>query len=569
MKTFSLLRRAPLASILIATLLSSSIAAEAAPKRGATPARVVKKPVAKVAPLPPGTQRPTTEVFLSTGQGQLVTLPTAVADVWTSNPGAADVHVNNPRQIYVFGKGEGEATIFATTTSGQVVYATTVRVAQNITSVDRMMRAAMPEADVKVTMAGQIAVLTGTVKTPEDAAQAEQLVKSYLNPGADPNATSGLKIGVINRLKMATPLQVNLQVKIAEVSRTLVKEFGSSLQTRDQTNGFNIGLAQGRNMGTIGNANTAGLPVLDASTALGFPPGTLSLPYDPRTGQFIYPNSGSSYLFNALAAGGGRTALGLAGKMFGIDVMAALDMAETEGLLTTLAQPNLTALSGETASFLAGGEIPIPMSGSLGQVSVEYKQYGVSLAFTPIVLDNGRISMRVRPEVSELNNEGGVRMNGFTVPGISTRRTETTIELGSGQSFMIAGLMRNFHSGTVEKTPGAGSVPVLGALFRSQGFRNNETELVVIVTPYLVEPVNANDIALPTDGFRSSTDIERVLLGKIESGKAGEKRPVPTMAPPAQTIAPAVRGVGSLAPAKAPKPGKQPQPQVGPGFSGN
>ena len=200
--------------------------------------------------------------------------------------------------------------------------------------------------------------------------------------------------------------------------------------------------------------------------------------------------------------------------------------------MTTLANPNLTALSGETATFLAGGEIPIPINQGLGAVSVEYKQYGVSLAYTPTVLSDGRISLRVKPEVSQLDYSNAVTLGGTQIPGLTTRRTETTVELGSGQSFMIAGLMSNGNNNTIQKTPALGDLPVLGSLFRSTGFQRNETELVIVITPYLVRPVDSvNQIALPTDGYKAPTDLGRVLLGQLSGGTTGGERPVPTMAP--------------------------------------
>lgn len=551
-------------------------AAPAKPKAKAKSSAAAKKSV-RVSQLPAGTQRPTTEVLLSVGQGQLINLPASVTDVWTSNPGAADVYVNNPRQMYLFGKEFGEATVFATTASGAVVYSTNVRVSQNITSIDRVLKLAMPEADIRVTTAGQLAVLTGTVANPDDAEQAERLVKSYLNPGVDVSSgNAGLKIGVISRLKVATPLQVNLQVKIAEVSRSLTKEIGVNLMNRDNTGGFLFGLSQGRSFGSISNAtlDATRYQSLDASNLFGLPANSIKLPFDTSTGQFVN-SAGTAYNFTNLGLGAGKTAIGLAGRLFGLDVAAAMDFAEREGLVTTLAQPNLTALSGETASFLAGGEIPIPIAQQLGALSVEYKQYGVSLSFTPTVLSDGRISMRVRPEVSELSAIGTVRLNGFDIPGLSTRRAETTVELGSGQSFMIGGLLSNNHSNTIDRAPGVGNVPVLGALFRSTSFRKNETELVIIVTPYLVKPVSANQIALPTDGYKAATDLERVLLGKVQSGKSGETRPKPTMESPAQSIQPEIGGLmGSsdqLAGGKR-KSSKKKQDQAisaGPGFGGN
>ncbi|HEU4969905.1 type II and III secretion system protein family protein [Sphingomonas sp.] len=509
------------AAVALATVLAAGLPAAAN----------AAQPTARVGELPAGTQRPTSEVLLSIGQGQLVTLPTGIANVWTSNPAVADVYVSNPRQIHLFGKEAGEATVFATTASGQVVYATNVRVNQNITSLDKMLRLAFPDANIAVNTAGQLAVLTGTIGSPEDSAAAERLVLTALNPGvnvSDPAAQ--LKMGVINRLKTATPLQVNLQVRIAEVSRDLVKEIGNNLLTRDQTGGFLFGVAQGRNFGSIGNVDVSKFPTVPASTF--FPGATGTIPINPATGLPINPaNPGTAFNYDKLGQGAGKTSIALAGRLFGIDVASALDLAETEGLVTTLANPNLTALSGETASFLAGGEIPIPLAQGLGQIGVEYKQYGVSLAFTPTVLADGRISMRVRPEVSELSANGAVTLNGFQIPALTTRRAETTVELGSGQSFMIGGLLQNKHFDQIDKAPGIGDVPILGALFRSNRFRHSETELVIIITPYLVKPTNG-PIPLPTDGYKSATDAARVFMGKTFTGDSGAQRPVPTMAPP-------------------------------------
>jgi pilus assembly protein CpaC len=186
------------------------------------------------------------------------------------------------------------------------------------------------------------------------------------------------------------------------------------------------------------------------------------------------------------------------------------------------------------------------VASGINGTSVEFKQYGVSLAFTPVVLEGGRISMRVRPEVSELAPASGVRLNGFEVPGITSRRTETTVELGSGQSMMIGGLMRNNASNSVEKAPFLGDIPILGALFRSKTWRKDETELVVIVTPYLVKPVNAQEIALPGDGFRTSNDSQRIFLDQREDGRTGERRPGPVKAP--ASFAPGLPEIGSAAP---------------------
>ncbi len=487
MTNISIRRRARLGTALAALALSIGTVAVATPA-AAAPQRSS------------GSFRPSQQVLLSTGEGQMVRLPSNVADVWTSNPGVADVYVSNARQINLFGKEAGEATVIATAANGSVVYSANVRVSQNITSVDAMLRAAMPQSNIKVLNAGQIAVLTGTVASPEESAQAEHLVAAMLNPGVDMSKGSATcKICVVNRLATATPLQVMLKVKIAEVNRSLMKSIGINLLSSDPTSGFKFGLAQA----------------------------------DP--GATTGPGS-SPFSVGSLAAGG--TTIGAAGKLFGLDLAGAIDLAAKDGLVSILAEPNLTALSGETASFLAGGEFPIPISQGLDSVTIEYKQYGVGLAFTPIVLADGRISMRVRPEVSELSNEGAVKLNDFFVPALTTRRAETTVELGSGQSFMIAGLLKNTNTNDINKAPFLGDLPILGALFRSTSFRRSETELVIIVTPYLVRPTSGQ-LALPTTGYRAPTDPQMMLEGQNFTGVSGAA-PAPAAAAPAITGSSAV-----------------------------
>ena len=455
-----------------------------------------------------GTYRPSGRVTLSVGQGQLVTLPATVADVWTSNSDVADVYVSNSKQIHLFGKAFGEATVIATAANGSVVYATNVMVSQNINSVDDMLKAAMPDSDIHVQTVGQMAVINGTVASPADSAQAQALVTALLNPGVDTSAAGAmLKIVPVNRLKAATPLQVTLKVRIAEVNRSFLKQIGVNLLSQDNTGGTKFGIGQG-NPGTIGSG-------------------------------------GASGVFSSIAGG---TSLGIAGKLFGLNLLGTLDLAENDGLVTTLAEPNLTALSGETASFLAGGEFPIPVSQSLGSVSIEYKQYGVGLAFTPIVLGDGRISMRVRPEVSQLSTEGAIKLNGFDVPAITTRRAETTVELGSGQSFMIAGLLNNSNTNSIQKAPFLGDLPILGALFRSTSYRKSQTELVIIVTPYLVRPVSGQ-LATPIKGYRAPTDGQLFLEGALNDGQSGPRTAVPVARP---GLSVGVAGASTIA---APVPG--------------
>jgi pilus assembly protein CpaC len=479
MKTRMFNRRARLGTALAALAIGLGTIAAAGPADAAQPR----------------TYRPSGQVLLSTGEGQVVHLSRSIADVWISNPGVADVHVTNSRQLNLFGKGTGEATLIATAKDGSVVYATNVRVSQNLSSVNDVIRAAMPESNITVTNVGQVAVLNGTVASPEDAAQAQQLVTTLLNPGK--KAGDALDIVPINRLRTATPLQVTLKVRIAEVSRSLLKQIGVNLLASDATSGFQFGIGKGGgiNLPPVGCVAEECTPARVIRSPIG-------------------------------------TTLSASGMLFGLDILSSLDLAEVDGLVTTLAEPNLTALSGETASFLAGGEFPIPISQSLGSISIEYKQYGVGLAFTPIVLADGRISMRVRPEVSELSDAGSVRMNDFVVPALTTRRAETTVELGSGQSFMIAGLLKNNNNNNVDKAPVLGDLPILGMLFRSTKFQRQETELVIVVTPYLVRPVSTQ-IAVPTDGYRAPSDADQFMEGQTFKGVSGSRAPtaVPAAGP--------------------------------------
>jgi pilus assembly protein CpaC len=453
-----------------------------------------------------GVARPAETVNLSKGTGTLVRLASPMTDVFISDDTVADVQVRSASQLYVFGKARGETTVYATGKDGRVVYAANVRVGNNIGSIDDMLRLAMPDADIQATPMNNLVLLTGTAASPSDVETAQRLVENYIgNDGT---------MGVVNRIRTAVPLQVTLKVKIAEVSRSLLKSIGVNLLA-DTGGKFNIGIAQGQGIF---------LP----------PPGN----DDPN----IVPQILRSPIGSTLSG---------AGRLFGMDVLSSLDLAETDGLVTTLAEPNLTALSGETASFLAGGEFPIPVSQSLGAVAIEYKQYGVSLAFTPIVLADGRISMRVRPEVSELSSEGSIRLNGFDVPALTTRRAETTVELGSGQSFMLAGLLRNTNTNNIDKAPFLGDLPILGTLFRSTQFRRQETELVIIVTPYLVRPVSGR-LALPTDGYRAPTDPQRVLLGQSYMGETGQPAYGSPAAPPPPAPAPAPSVGGTAATTASP-----------------
>ena len=452
-------------------------------------------------------------ILLSVGGSKVINLPSKMSDVVIGDPNVVDVHVRSQNQLYLIAKAAGETTVFVTATNGKVLFSGTVRVGNNLTSVDQMLKLAMPNADIAVNKMNGMVLLTGTIAAPEDAAEAERLTQAFV----------GKDVTVVSRLRTATPLQVNLQVKIAEVSRDIGHKIGMNWKSQD--------VSGGKWAGGIGGGTR------DALTF----------------------NSGGGGTFNFTADGG--YSLGGVARVLGLDIGAVLDLAESSGLATTLAQPNLTSLSGETASFLAGGEYPYTVSNGTQGNSIEFKQYGVQLAFTPTVLADGRISLRVRPTVSSLDFSVD-----SSVPALKSRTAETTVELGSGQAFMIAGLLNNDTANNINKVPGIGNLPILGSLFKSRNFQRHETELVIVVTPYLVKPINASDVRLPTDGFRNANEGQGLFLEQMHDGISGARAPMPSRAPNGPVPAPGPQTSAALPPIAARDSGKRSK-DAAPGFS--
>jgi pilus assembly protein CpaC len=339
--------------------------------------------------------------------------------------------------------------------------------------------------------------MTGTVPTDDAADKLRSAVKRYLGEGQE----------LVNRVVVSGPAQVNLRVRVAEVQRSVTKQLGFNWQAVVSTGSFAFGLATGT-PSFIGG----GMPLHP-------PPAIQNLitPINPINSSSVAPNQAFANLNTSRAT-----------------VNSLIDALAEEGLVTILAEPNLTATSGQVASFLAGGEFPIPVAqtgtgaGANAAITIEFKQFGVSLDFVPTVVSSDRISIKVRPEVSELSTNGAITENGLTIPAISVRRAETTIQLGSGQSFAIAGLIQNGTNTDINKFPGLGDVPVLGALFRDTNFQHNETELVIIVTPYIVNPVSDGaSLKTPTDGLAPSNDIDRILLQRLIKGSPPGTAPPP------------------------------------------
>lgn len=438
-------------------------------------------------------------IELEISKGSLIKLDQAATSVFVANPAIADVQVKSPTLIYVFGKQAGETTLYAVSGGDKVIYSSNVKVAHSIERLQTALATLVHDGNVRIQEMDGTLILTGSVKSAEDAENVRLLAQKLA--GADHE--------VINRLEIRSPIQVNLRVRIAEVSRDVSKQLGFNWQG---------GIFGG--IGSIGIQNAASV------FAPAFAPGPGGFP--PGQQQFITGNNGTGSYFGSLKSGK-------------VDINGVVDALETEGFLKVLAEPNLTALSGKTASFLAGGEfpVPVPQGGTSLAVTIMYKQYGVALAFTPTVMSDSKITLKVAPEVSQLTNTGSVTLNGFNIPALTTRRAETTIELGSGQSFAIAGLLQNSTSHDLNKLPGLGDLPILGSLFRSTKFQRHETELLIIVTPYIVRPVSGTKIPLPTDGYVAPTDAERVLNGNSYHEHGPEKAPAPQGSQGAASTAPA------------------------------
>ncbi|WP_164871704.1 type II and III secretion system protein family protein [Solirhodobacter olei] len=390
------------------------------------------------------------------GQGKLIKLDNAVDNVFLANPDIADVAVKSAKYIYIYGKASGETTLYVLDSSGNVNYSATVNVSPNLSALSEAARSVVSAGRISVLNAGGALVLKGTVDTADDATKAMQVVKSL----------AGKNAVVVDNLQLITPAQVNLQVRIAEVSRTVGNELGVSL-------------------------NGTGSGGLNSDGQFS---GSFSL-----TGSVLKGNAKLNYMIDTLAK---------------------------EGLITILSEPNLTARSGDTASFLAGGRFPYQTGGTATTASsVVFEPYGVELKFTPVVVRPNQISLAVNTSIRELDFSNGSKTQTQSVPLILERSASTTVEVGSGQSFAIAGLFDTKTQQDVAKLPGLGSLPVLGALFRSTEFQKGESELVVVVTPYIVHPVSPGQVKTPVDKFKASSFVGRAFLGQLSAdvpeGKTG------------------------------------------------
>jgi pilus assembly protein CpaC len=401
---------------------------------------------------------------LEAGAGRIVTLPGGAANVFVADPKVVEVRPASASTLFVFGVAPGRTTVAAMDAAGHAIaqYQVTVRAsAFGANEAASAIGRAMPGSGVRVDTQQKTMVLSGQVRDAAAAERVESIARGYLADGQT----------LDNRLSTASSIQVGLRVRVVEMSRSLTRALGVNWQTIGNVGAFATSFSTANAIGGV--------------------------------------TSGALNSFNANLFGGG--------------VEALVDLLAQDNLARMLAEPTLVAMSGETASFLVGGEFPIPIAQQNNAISVEYKQYGIQLAFVPTVLGDGRISLHVRPEVSDITSTGAVQLsasnNSISIPALTVRRADTTVQLGSGQSFAIAGLLQDNIQHSVNALPFLGEVPILGALFRSDNFQRNETELVILVTPYIVNPVNnPGAMHVPGEQYAPPNDLDRLVrLRQVEA----------------------------------------------------
>jgi pilus assembly protein CpaC len=443
------------------------------------------------------------------GKSATVDLPVDARDVMVTNPAVAEPVMRTPRRISILGIAPGQTDAAFFDAAGRRILGLSIRVDQDFSAVADTIDRIIPGAHVHVEGVNTSVVLSGQVANLTDASRAVEIAQQFTSKPEQ----------VLNMLSIAGKDQVMLRVRVIEVQRSVVKQLGFNVgallgQSGMSQFAFNTAASFAVNGSLLGGLSGAGY-MLDTtlqpeSKIASANPVINGLPIVCRTAC----TNGGQGVISTNQATSGSTGVNKAN--------ATVDAFERVGLVRTLAEPNLTAISGESAKFLAGGEFPVPTGlDQTGRVSIEFKPYGVGLGFTPVVLSGGRISLKVSTEVSELTNQGsftlsnGAGSSALTVPGLNVRRTETTVEMPSGGSMMISGLLQEETKQDLDSLPGLMNLPVLGALFRSRDYLSGETELVVIITPYLVSPTNPANLQTPADGLRIANDAETDLLGRL------------------------------------------------------
>ena len=404
----------------------------------------------------------------------VIKLPAEARDVLVGNPEIVDAVVRTKNTAYLFARAVGQTNIFFFDGAGQQILALDLEVAQDMAALQKLIQRTIPGTHITVDTINDSVVLGGVAATPGEAKLAMDLAIKY----------AGDEKKVLSTINVTGKEQVMLRVRVTEIQRDVLKQFGI-----DTSAAFSVGSFASRLVGI--NPFTAN------------PIGLLS----PGSGDAVTYNDGST------------------------DLDATIRAMERDGILRTLAEPTLTAISGESAKFLAGGQFPVPGSANrdpdtgIVRVGVEFKDFGVGLGFTPVVISEGRISLKISTEVSELSTENALTIEGTTIPSLKLRRAETTVELPSGGSMVLAGLIKDTAKQQINGTPGLKNLPILGSLFRSRDFLSNQTELAIIVTPFIVDPVNDKQLASPIDGYNDATDRQTILFGRLNKlyGANGKK----------------------------------------------
>ena len=430
-----------------------------------------------------GSESGSRSVALGIGKAVIIDLPRDAKDVLVADPLIANAVVRSARRAYMIGVKVGQTSIFFFDAEGRQIAGFDIAVKRDLNGIRDAIRQVLPTSDIRVDALGTDGiVLSGTVATPAEAQTAFSIAGRLVNMGTAALVATGDR--VVNAITVRDRDQVNLRVTVAEVQRDVIKQIGVDLN------------------GTVG----VGSAVLRFNNENPFPVyGTPLVDANRVTGTFTQ---------------NGRS------------INATLRAMERAGVIRTLAEPNLTAISGESASFLAGGEFPIVAGVSCQAINsctptIEFKKYGITLAFTPVVLSEGRISLKVITEVSELSTEGAIVNSGFTIPGLKVRRAETTVEIPSGGALALAGMIAEQTRQQINGFPGLMQVPILGSLFKSRDYLNRQSELMILVTPYVVRPVAQKDLSRPDDGFADASDPSTVFLGRLNRlyGIAGKVDP--------------------------------------------
>ena len=458
-------------------------------------------------------------VVVPVSRSSLVVLPTPMAEVMVANPDIADVHVHNPTNLTVVGLKLGRTSVRIFDKEGKIIRQFEVTVGFDLPAMRMALKNFLPDENIGVEMVSSSVALTGQVTSASAAEQAVRIVRDFIRADLSKEDIRNLPDDektdpkILNLLQVVSGQQVQLRVRVGEINREALKNLGIDLNY--------IGRGAGGSAVSFGTSGGIASLVSPTADQTAIDPGVFLLPGGqvPTDTQGVF---GGVWQPNGPD---GNTTAGL------------IKALERDGLFKLLAEPNLVAVSGEEAEFLAGGEIPIPVvqggGSGVNNITIEYKPFGVGVKFTPQVLSENRIRMTVQPEVSEVSSENAVRVSNFDIPSLNTRRAKTTVELAPGESFMIAGLIKDQMRAQIDQLPGVKELPILGALFRSTEFQRNETELVIAVTPYIVDPVKGSDVKLPTDNFRSASQMEMFFYGALGSlsGKASNVSQPPVEGP--------------------------------------